>query len=304
MSIAARTQYANVADGQLDKLWTPNGRQAASPDRIGAEKDPLGGNFRVQRHTLRDGDVVFGGERCETLTGDIGTPQGGGRTQCGTAFLLDKTFNTSSSGWNYLLQYHPPNDGTAQVNVAFAILNGNQLHCRVLGGPVNSDGTMGSVNHSAVLATVTKWEWHDFWLDVLFHDSHGAVNLWLDGKKVTPNSWQDIPTNCPGLPNSQYLKQGMYRSPGDSGTNTIWYKDMVGWNSRDADEMLAYYGSATPPPPPPVVTNAQLRDEAVAALKATTVTYQDWQGRVDKGRYTDVTQTKWWQAFDLLGKIK
>jgi hypothetical protein len=51
------------------------------------------------------------------------------------------------------------------------------------------------------------------------------------------------------------------------------------------------------------MTDAELRDAAVAALKATTISYPEWKRRVDQGRYADVTATRWWQAFDHLAKI-
>jgi parallel beta helix pectate lyase-like protein len=51
------------------------------------------------------------------------------------------------------------------------------------------------------------------------------------------------------------------------------------------------------------VTDAELRDLAVAALKATTVSYPTWKKKVDQGAYPDVTKTKWWQAFSYLEQI-
>jgi hypothetical protein len=51
------------------------------------------------------------------------------------------------------------------------------------------------------------------------------------------------------------------------------------------------------------MTDPELRDAAVAALKATTVSYPTWKKKVDQGTYPDVTKTKWWQAFDHLDKI-
>lgn len=51
------------------------------------------------------------------------------------------------------------------------------------------------------------------------------------------------------------------------------------------------------------MTDAELRDAAVAALKQTTVSYPEWERRRAQGSYPDVTKTKWWQAFNLLGQI-
>lgn len=297
--IVARTNYATVPNGGLDSLWQHGGRQAAAADRIGAEADPKGGTFRVQRHTLRDGDVVLGGERCEVYSGDIGVPDGGGPVQFGSAVLLDKAFNTSASGWNAMFQFHAPNDGPQQTNWSMNCINGGELWVRILGGPLNADRTKPSIQHDAVVAKLSKWEWHDIWVDINFHPVHGRCQIWVDGKSVAPIEWMDIPTLHTGLPSSQYFKQGMYRNPSDSGTNTIWYKDVVGWNDQTAAAMLAYYGDVTPPiPPDPVPTNAELRDAAVAELRQTTVGY------VNKHWQTPPPGTHWRKALDLLSQIK
>jgi hypothetical protein len=296
--IVAQTNYATVPNGGLDALWAHGGRQAAATDRIGAEADPKGGSFRVQRHTLRDGDVVLGGERCEVLSGDIGVPEGGGPVQFGSGILLDKAFNTSASGWNACFQFHAPNNGPEQTNWSMNVVNGNELWVRILGGPVVNGRPQ--IQHDAVVATISKWEWHDIWVDVLFAPVHGRCQIWVDGKSVSPVEWMDISTLHTGpLPSSQYYKQGMYRNASDSGTNTIWYKDVHAWNDPTPAAMLAFYGDVTPPiPPDPVPTNAELRDAAVAELRQTTVGYQNkyWQ--------VPPPGTHWQKALDLLSKIK
>jgi hypothetical protein len=52
------------------------------------------------------------------------------------------------------------------------------------------------------------------------------------------------------------------------------------------------------------VTDRELRDAAVAALKQTTVSYPEWAKRLAQGRYPGgALSTKWGQAFDLLEQI-
>ena len=51
------------------------------------------------------------------------------------------------------------------------------------------------------------------------------------------------------------------------------------------------------------MTDKQLAAKADAAFRATTITYQDWQRRLQQGKYPDPSKTKWWQGFDALGKI-
>lgn len=49
---------------------------------------------------------------------------------------------------------------------------------------------------------------------------------------------------------------------------------------------------------------AVLLEEAELALRATTISYPDWQRRVEAGKYADVTVTKWWQAFDKIRQAR
>ncbi len=51
------------------------------------------------------------------------------------------------------------------------------------------------------------------------------------------------------------------------------------------------------------MTDTELRDLALAALKKTTISYPNWLSRLQQGKYADVTQTEWWRAMDALGKI-
>ena len=51
------------------------------------------------------------------------------------------------------------------------------------------------------------------------------------------------------------------------------------------------------------MTDKQLAAQADAAFRATTITYQEWQRRLQQGKYPDPSKTKWWQGFDALGQI-
>lgn len=51
------------------------------------------------------------------------------------------------------------------------------------------------------------------------------------------------------------------------------------------------------------MTDAELRDAAVAALKQTTVSYPEWERRRLAGKYPNLLATRWGQAFDLLDGI-
>lgn len=55
------------------------------------------------------------------------------------------------------------------------------------------------------------------------------------------------------------------------------------------------------------MTDRELAEAAVAALKRTTIPYPEWERRKSKppsqGGYADVTKTNWWQALDALRRI-
>lgn len=51
------------------------------------------------------------------------------------------------------------------------------------------------------------------------------------------------------------------------------------------------------------MTDKELRDVAVAALRKTTVTYQAWEAKRVAGKYPDVLATQWGKAFDALDRI-
>lgn len=254
MAIVARTNYASVAVDGLDALWASGGRQTAGAGYIG--KVVLDG-VHCQKHIVHDGDVSMGGERCEVYSSAIGVNEGGGYVQFGCKFMLAADFMTSSNGWNTLFQFHAPNDGPEQTNWAVHVINGNELWVRILGGAIVSGRP--SIRNDGTIATVTKGVWHTLLVDINFHTTNGSCRMWLDGVLASPVAWQNIPTVHPslaqgGLHNSQYVKQGMYRAEVDTGTNTIWYQDMIGWNNTgatSANEMFAFFG-ANPVPAPTV----------------------------------------------------
>ena len=51
------------------------------------------------------------------------------------------------------------------------------------------------------------------------------------------------------------------------------------------------------------MTDAELRDAAEEAFKATTISYPEWRRRAAAGAYPDITKTKWWQGFSFLDQI-
>lgn len=241
---AVRTNYIAVADGQLDPLWQPDGRHTAGKGYIGVQADPLGSGGPVTRYTVDDGDVLMGGERCETMTRQIGGPPGT-RLQVRFDLLLPTGFRSGAGGWNSLWDLHYPTDGPAQSPITASIRYGDELWYRVLGGPLTVDGTMGSVRYEGMVARLAQGVWHTICHDVLLDVSAGRLDVWVDGMRVSPAAWSSIPTisSSSGKPNTVYWKQGFYRPPGSGlGTQTYFFGDTLCWRESGPEAMLAWPG--------------------------------------------------------------
>lgn len=232
-----RTNYANDPLGSaLDPLWAPSGKHAGPGATIDVVEDPAGIKGHVQRYVVLSGSVLWGGDRCETMTSQIGGDEGA-RYQVRFGLYLPSNFYSDGGAWNSLWDMHYPNDGPAQSPLTGSIRNSNELWLRVLGGPVTQDGTMGSIRNEAHVATLTKGVWNDLGFDILQHESQGLMDVWVNGTKVT--SWGYIPTISPNVPNSTYWKQGFYRPTNSpSGTQTMYFTDTLMWESASPYDML------------------------------------------------------------------
>ena len=262
VSVIARTNYAVVADGGLDLLWQPDGRHTAGQGYIGAEKDPLGGSFRVQRHTVHDGDILWGGERCETMTPKIGGGPGS-RFQVGFKLLLPVGFQSGSGGWNSLWDLHYPNNGPAQSPMTVSVRSSNELWVRILGGPLSSDGTMGTVRVEKRVATLAHGRWYSLAWDIGQGDPFGIFDTFVDGVLVDS---QRTPTISNTPLNSTYWKTGFYRSASSSGTASYLFGDTVCVNGG-MSELLPLLGVAAAPPPP-VAPDPSAAQKAIDAIRA------------------------------------
>ena len=262
MSVVARTNYANVPDGGLDPLWEQHGRHMARWGYIGAAKDPLDGSFRVQRHTVHRGDVLWGGDRCETMTPRIGGGEGA-RFQVGFRLLLPIGFVSDSNAWNSLWDLHYQGGGPAQSPITVSVRNSTELWIRVLGGPLTQDGTMGTVRVERKVADLTLGRWHTLAWDVLqATDNIGIFATYVDGVRVDTTR---TPTLSPGR-NTTYWKQGFYRPPNSGGTATYYFGDTICVDGGMA-ELLPLLGGITAPPSPPappVDPCATVKQELVA----------------------------------------
>ena len=236
-----RTNYdADPLGGELDPLWYPHGKHAGPGATIEIVDDPERGH--VQKHVVKSGSVLWGGDRCEVMSNRIGGPFGT-RLQVRFDLLLPVGFQ-SGDGWDSLWDLHYPNDGPAQSPITFYARNNSELWARVLGGPLTQDGTMGSIRHEEKVATLKQGVWNRLGFDIFLHDVSGLCDAWVNGEKVT--SWGAIPTISVGAPNTTYWKQGFYRNPNHpAGTQTYLFDDTLCWYEDSPDAMLAWASSVS-----------------------------------------------------------
>lgn len=248
MSVAVRTQYDNVAVGALDPLWVGK-VQAGGSGTVKTVTAPWGG--RAQEHIVHDGDVLYGGERCEVLNGRIGSNRGGGtRLQLGFGIWLPADFDSSDSGWNSLFDFHYSGNDIQQSPITGSIRNDREFWVSVKGGPFNGIDR-GKIEKAGKLADLELEKLHTILLDIYFSMTDGIFDCWVDDTKRA--SWRTPTITTDHGENSTYWKQGFYRSQSEAGTERYLFDDTVCWYNADPSEMLAFYstnGGGTPPPDP------------------------------------------------------
>ena len=234
-----RTNYNLLAlGGGLDPLWAPNGKHTAGAGTIDIVNDPLGIYGHVQRHVVHTGDVLWGGDRCEVMTSQIGGPEGV-RYQLRFDLYLPSNFYSDSGGWNSLWDTHYPNDGPAISPIGASIRNSNELWLTVFGGPISSDGSIGTIRNEARVAILQRGVWNELAFDFYMHASSGIMDVWVNKSKVT--TWGSIPTLSPNVNNGTYWKQGFYRPANNpTGTQEYYFTDTLMWKESSPDAMLAW----------------------------------------------------------------
>lgn len=230
---AVHTNYAALNLGSnLDPLWwyngSPNGAKHCGPGAtIEIANDPLGQKGHVQRHIVQSGSVLWGGDRCEVMTVQIGGGMGA-RFQVRFGLLLPNGFKSGSGGWNSLWDLHYPGNGPAQSPLMAQIRNGGELWMRVMAPDQTNDK----------LATLSQGVWHTICHDIYQHDQDGFIDTWVDGDKV--GAFRG-PTLQAGVPNTTYWKQGFYRPPNSpEGTQTYFFTDTLCWYENEPKAMLAW----------------------------------------------------------------
>ena len=226
--------------GQYDSIQQfVTGRAAivGSAGSLGGPAAPAGGKDFFQCRVV-NGDVVYGGERCEILKGGLGISNGADQWY---GWSMAMPANLPANGITG--QFHS-NYNYAQSNVQLFIDHGQvgaygatssapRWIIGVNGGPAVPGGQYVSNTYSKAydLGPLSNWRGAG-WIDVVLHvkwsdTTNGTVELWL--KKAGASTYTkyvsqvgNVATLYQGY--QAYLKLGLYR-PGASGLadGYIWY---------------------------------------------------------------------------------
>jgi len=156
------------------------------------------------------------GERCEWYSGAATNAVEGNEEFWGWSTRFDSTFTSSTSSWNYFLQFH--NSGPAgQANVGFYAAS-NVIGLRICSG---SDPFNPTVRWYTISNTRVNNQWYDFVFRIKWSRSNsvGLIQVWLNGVVVVPIS---MGANL-YINEGAYLKQGFYRNA--FGSTAILYHD-------------------------------------------------------------------------------
>lgn len=187
------------ADGQ---------RQAQALDRIQVVRSPVAQGAYAARFEVRQGDQIAGGNRAEMWHGNSLETEGDERWyQWYTMF--DPSF-PKSQYWQIFTQWHAAKPGTGPP-VRFEATN-DQIVFSTYGGS-------GIERHFTT--PLVRGQWLHFRLHVKWsaNKNVGFVELYYNGKLVVSRT--PAATMLSGLTN--YIKQGLYRSPKMTGTSVVYH---------------------------------------------------------------------------------
>ena len=85
--------------------------------------------------------------------------------------------------------------------------------------------TQEMVSYRKTIGPINPGQWETYRMNVRFSQSDaGYVEVWRNGELVVPKHFR--PTLEPGRP-VVFLKQGIYRDAGSTGTQIVWHDDLV-----------------------------------------------------------------------------
>lgn len=282
--------------------------------------DPAGSGQTVLRWELDDGDLdtaQYGadGQRIEFWPSLFDHVPGSHACFAFSWFLGDGTkgdlFRVPSPGiWALMFQLFDVGGGSPPW--ALEISSAGRWLANARTAPSDEGppgGARPTINQGgrADIGAAARGHWHNFLMGVDFaRDTTGRSRIWhradawpsLDPATGEPGAAPDDERRIRTL----YGGQGhpclhMYRADGPP-QDYPWVAYSRPFSRADTfAKVLANVGATGTSPPPPPLTNAQLRDQALAELELTTVGYRNvhWT--------TPPAGTHWRNALDLLAKI-
>lgn len=225
IKVGSRVVFAGDYDnGSLTQWWTLQARDHnehpgtyctySACVRDGGPEHPTAGRFEV-----RDGDVPSfgGGERAEVRTGD-GLTSGayvreGDERWYDFAIKFDETFvnpRRGSDGWFIVMQWFPGDNGLLPP-LALQVSRAGMLELGGAGAATDFRRSIGPVEPGV---------WNRYVVHVKFSvdPAVGFAEVWRDGVLAVPR--YSRPTMASDV---SYLKQGVYRDAGASGTQVVWH---------------------------------------------------------------------------------
>lgn len=212
--------------GDLDQWWTLQARDynehpGGYCTYSACVRDGGPGHPTAARFEVRDGDVppFGGGERVEVRTGD--GPTSGGYVHAGDerwyefAIRFDESFvnpREGSDGWFILMQWFPTSGAVPALTLQVSRL-----------GMLELGGAGSALDYRRPIGRVEPGVWRRYVLHARFSadPAVGFAEVWRDGEPVVPRYAR--PTIAADV---SYLKEGVYRDAGASGTQVVWHDGM------------------------------------------------------------------------------
>ena len=201
------------ADFETGDLRQWDGFQRVADDRIQVVTDPVDQGRFAGRFEVRDGDNPIGfGDRAEV---QLATDESEGDDRWyAWSTMFDRSFPTSDA-WQVVTQWHASSDGPPPL--AFYV---ERDRLTLQTNPYDERGVRSDpVLHWS--GPLDRGRWRHLRLHVIWsgNDEVGLVQLWVDGRRVTPK----IRTRTLRPGEGVYLKQGYYRRSGEPRTGIVYH---------------------------------------------------------------------------------
>jgi Polysaccharide lyase len=221
--------------------WTANQWNRAAPlsEQFAVETNVVREGTYAAKFTVRPGDKFesTSGERSEVYWG--GSDESDGQDYWYSWSTLFPTDWTAPAGWGYFIQWHADFLATTPP-IAFNARE-DSVVIQVNTGPLNSSQTTGTVRYTLpLLDTLNKGLWNDFVAHIHWSSGNdGAITVWhrVEGetsytKVLNATGFPTLQVGPDGVPASNYLKLGLYRST-DTKVSSLYQDGFKRWISAD-----------------------------------------------------------------------